>query len=190
VNARAREAAAAKGRRVVARLADLPEQSFDVITAWESLEHIAETDAVMAFVSERLAPDGVFALTVPNLNSPSIRSLRGDSMHIHGGTAFAGHINLFTHRSLAVLFGRFGLEIVSATGQYSMNLYELIGYHLGKWRGARDYLTKKKIEVELPEDIVQLISAIGPVVASWEESHAMAPILRVTARRKRTARRT
>lgn len=189
INANARAAAAAKGRRVVAKLSDAPEQSFDVITLWESLEHIDTTDEVMAFVGERLAKDGVLAITVPNLNSPSIRGLGADSMHVHGGTAFAGHINLFTQRSLATLLGRHGLEIVTAVGQYSMNLYELVGYHIGKWNGARDYLAKKKIEVELPEDVVQMISAVGPVVARWEERHAMAPILRVIAGRKRTARR-
>lgn len=184
VSEAARAVANAKERCVYATTEELPERTFDVITLWESLEHIDAIEDVLSFVAERLSPDGLFAVTVPNLDSPILRTLRADSFHINGGAGFAGHINLFDKRTLALLLERFGFEVVEAKGQYSMNLVELVGYHTGAWRGARDYLERDHVEIALPSPAVEVLNAMGPVVARWEADYAMAPILKVIARRR------
>jgi ubiquinone/menaquinone biosynthesis C-methylase UbiE len=43
-----------------------PEAHFDLVTAIEVIEHLADVDAVLAEIRRVLAPGGVFALTVPN----------------------------------------------------------------------------------------------------------------------------
>lgn len=183
VNEEALAAAARMGRRVERNTNGLDTGSFDCVTFWESLEHMDDVDLALAEAAKMLAPSGVLAITVPNLNSPIIRSMRGDSMQIHGGPAWPGHINLFTADTLARPLKRAGFEVTDVVGQYTMNLYEFVGYHLGVWRGARDYIAKDEPSFTLSAPVCDLIDTLTPVVAAWETHCAMGPILRVFARR-------
>ena len=163
---------------------------FDSVTMWETLEHIADPMGALKAAHQRLKPDGLLALTVPNLNSPDIRSMRGDSLHIHGGPAWPGHINLWTPTTLRALLRRAGFEPLYLTGQYSTNLEELLAYHLGHWSGVRDYVRTDAPTFELPRFAKDLISAIGPAAAAWQEDFCFAPILFVLARRSDGSART
>ncbi|MEQ1929467.1 MAG: class I SAM-dependent methyltransferase [Parvularculaceae bacterium] len=184
ISVAARMAAAEKGRRVFATLSEAPDKKFDIISLWESLEHMETPDEIGAFAAQALAPNGLLAITVPNLNSPVVRGMRADSLHINGGSGFAGHMNLFSLSALTTFLSRHGFEVVRARGQYSMNVFEVVGYHLGLWRGARDYLESTRHTVALPARVYGLLNVIGPSVADWEREFAMGPILRVIARRK------
>ncbi|MEE2691458.1 MAG: class I SAM-dependent methyltransferase [Pseudomonadota bacterium] len=161
-----------------------PERTFDLITLWETLEHIDTPLDTLRWAAARLAPGGVLAITVPNLNSPAIRSMRADSMQIHGGPAWPGHINLYTQQTLALLLARAGFQAADVCGQYSMNLHELAAYHLGRWSGARDYARADAPQVVLPAAAAELARAMATVATAWEEAAAFAPILRVFAVRK------
>lgn len=156
-------------------------EKFDAVTLWESLEHIADPMPVLATAREMLVDDGILAITVPNLNSPCIRSLRGDSLQIHGGPAWPGHINLFTPDTLERLLHRAGFRVFHTCGQYSMNLEEVLGYHFGRWSGARDYLAAEQVGFELPGMTRQICEKLSSVIATWENAHAFAPIMRVFA---------
>lgn len=156
---------------------------FDAVTLWETLEHIADPMAALQDAHARLKPDGLLALSVPNLNAPDIRSMRGDSLQIHGGPAWPGHINLWTPDTLALLLRRAGFEPIHMAGQFSTNLEELLAYQLGHWSGARDYLRVDAPEFELPFAAKALAAALGPAAISWQEGFAFAPILFVLARR-------
>jgi len=181
VNAEALAAAAARGRRVLRSTENLPEGSFSAVTLWESLEHMSDPDATLALARRMLTRDGVLAFSVPNLNSPIIRSMRGDSMQVHGGPAWPGHINVFTPSSVEILLQRAGFEVIDMSGQYAMNLFEFVAYHLGAWRGARDYLDREPV-FDLPEGACVVLDGVASAIAQWEELCAMGPILRVTAR--------
>lgn len=157
--------------------------TFDSVTMWETLEHIADPLAALQEAHARLKADGLLALTVPNLNAPDIRSMRGDSLQIHGGPAWPGHINLWTPETLSTLLRKAGFEPVHLSGQFSTNLEELTGYHLGQWSGARDYLRLDRPEFVLPATAHDLVAAIGPAAVAWQEGFAFAPILFVLARR-------
>lgn len=156
---------------------------FDAVTMWETLEHMADPLAALRDAHNRLKPDGLLALSVPNLNSPDIRWMRGDSLQIHGGPAWPGHINLWTPRTLAFLLRRAGFEPLHMAGQFSTNLEELAAYSLGEWSGARDYLRLDAPEFELPCAASDLAQALSPAVIAWQEGFAFAPILFVLARR-------
>lgn len=59
---------------------------FDVITAFDVVEHVPSLEAVMAAVRSRLAPGGCFILVVPvydGITGPVIRLLDRDATHIH-----------------------------------------------------------------------------------------------------------
>lgn len=188
VNASALEVAARLGRQVESDTRNFSSASFDCVTYWESLEHMADVDATLQEAARLLKPNGVLAITVPNLNSPVLRGMRGDSMQIHGGPAWPGHINLFTLATLSRALERAGFDLVDACGQYSMNPYEFVGYQLGLWRGVRDYIAKGEPSFVLSESICTLIDEISPALADWETHCAMGPILRVFAQPKASQR--
>lgn len=51
------------------RLAELPDASFDVVTLWHVLEHLAEPRATLAQVVRLLRPGGLLVVEVPNFAS-------------------------------------------------------------------------------------------------------------------------
>jgi 2-polyprenyl-3-methyl-5-hydroxy-6-metoxy-1,4-benzoquinol methylase len=183
INSAAREIAWRRGRKVFATFSELGTEKFDVISLFESLEHMDNPDEIGEFAARALAPEGLLVITVPNLNSPAIRGMRSDSLHINGGSGFAGHMNLFSATALQRFLGRHGFKAVMTRGQFSVNLFEVVGYHLGLWRGARDYLDNAKSSVVLPAKLHDFLNVIGPAVADWERENAMGPILHVIARR-------
>lgn len=156
---------------------------FDAVTMWETLEHIADPLGALQDARVRLKPDGLLALSVPNLNAPDIRWMRSDSLQIHGGPAWPGHINLWTPKTLAFLLRRAGFEPLHMSGQFSTNLEELAAYSLGEWSGARDYLRADAPEFELPRAASDLAQTLSPAAIAWQEGFAFAPILFVLARR-------
>lgn len=59
---------------------------FDVITAFDVLEHIPSLDEVASFVRSRLGPDGRLVFVVPvydGVTGPIIRLLDHDETHVH-----------------------------------------------------------------------------------------------------------
>ncbi|MBN2211639.1 MAG: class I SAM-dependent methyltransferase [Sedimentisphaerales bacterium] len=48
-----------------ANACDLPENSFDVVTAWDVIEHVADPRGMMALAARWLKPNGVMALRFP-----------------------------------------------------------------------------------------------------------------------------
>ncbi|WP_423141941.1 bifunctional 2-polyprenyl-6-hydroxyphenol methylase/3-demethylubiquinol 3-O-methyltransferase UbiG [Parablastomonas sp. CN1-191] len=69
-----REHAAAMGLHVsyfAGELADLPAGTFDLVTAFEVIEHVADKPAFVAELSARLAPGGLLVLSTPNRTAAS-----------------------------------------------------------------------------------------------------------------------
>lgn len=59
---------------------------FDVITAWDVLEHVNDPDATMANLVSWLAPEGMLAFVVPVYDGPAgpiVSLLDKDPTHLH-----------------------------------------------------------------------------------------------------------
>ncbi len=59
---------------------------FDVITAWDVLEHIPDVEAELEWIRRSLVPGGAFAFVVPvydGVTGPIIRALDRDPTHLH-----------------------------------------------------------------------------------------------------------
>ncbi len=160
---------------------------FDLISFWESLEHMVDPAQMLRMSHRLLAENGVLAFTIPNLDSPLLRAQRGDCSVVHGGYDTPGHINLFGPGQVRHLLERCGFSVLHMDGQYGMSLPELAAYMLGLHRGAADLLVGRGQAQELPPTTRTLLNSIGPAVSLLERFSLTAPILFVVACRQSDA---
>lgn len=85
--------------------------SFDVITAFEVVEHLRDPLAEAAVIARTLRPGGLFYLTTPNFASLS-RRLLGSRWSI---IAYPEHLLYFTPSTLNLWLGHFGFVPVKVT---------------------------------------------------------------------------
>ena len=156
---------------------ELPFKKFDLISFWESLEHISDPVGALNSCKSLLHENGLVIFSIPNLNSPLLRLQRADSTIIHGGYDTPGHINLFGEEQIKVLFDRAGYEILHLDGQYSDSLPELVSYMLGKHMGAKSLLDGGKTEHGLTQDCSLILENIAEVVSLLQRETLTAPIL-------------
>jgi SAM-dependent methyltransferase len=167
----------------------IPPGPYDLLSFWETLEHIADPlGALQAFVPF-LAPTGLVAITVPNMGSPQSRILREACSWVHGGYNTPGHVNLFHPASMARLLERAGLTVLDADGQFSNNPIELAAYLAGESRGAFDALAAVPAPGGLPAGITEMLTTVWPGVALLERLALASPILAVVACRRGEAHR-
>lgn len=155
----------------------LRHQKFNLISFWESLEHMVEPAAVLQGCLQYMAPNGLLAFTVPNQNSPLVRMQREDCSFINGGYDTPGHINLFNSETIGQLLDRCGYHLLVIDGQYSLDLSELLSYAMGKHRGAYSLLQGQITHNRLSEETNDLVLCIGPAVALLERLSLTTPIL-------------
>jgi SAM-dependent methyltransferase len=169
----------------VASLDDpLPAGPYQLLSFWETLEHIAAPlEALNRFVPH-LAEDGLVAITVPNLNALATRTLRDACAWVHGGYNTPGHVNLFHPSALERLLSRAGLTLLEADGQFSGNPVELAAYLNGATRGAFDTLDPSLPRGTLPAFVEEALNAMWPGVALVERLALASPILQVMACRQ------
>lgn len=119
---------AARARGVDARRVDLdreplpwPEGTFDAIVAAEVLEHVIDTDHVLAEIARVLRPGGALVVTTPNLASLEnrVRLLLGRyPMWMDVGVEGAGHLRYYTPRVLRAQLARHGLRVERHVGNW------------------------------------------------------------------------
>jgi ubiquinone/menaquinone biosynthesis C-methylase UbiE len=86
-----------------------PDASFDVLTAWHVIEHVADVEETLAEWFRVLRPDGVLALETPDASSPIVR-LRGSSYRKFWAPE---HTYTFTPSTLAEFMRRAGFEMLA-----------------------------------------------------------------------------
>ena len=169
--------ARAKGRNV--RLPGDPAIAgpYDVVSLFETLEHITDPDPVLAAVMRQLGPGGVVMVTVPNRASFEMSILRGRCFHIFGGSENVGHINLFDVRGLEALLTRHGLSIVFTDGQFSSDLPQIFSSLATTGPSALDWAGQDYIDLALPAAAYTVLNNLGPAFSSLERSLKRSPIL-------------
>jgi SAM-dependent methyltransferase len=85
--------------------------SFDVVTAFEVVEHVSDPLAEAAAIASALRPGGLLYLTTPNFGSLSRRLLRGRWSVV----SYPEHLSYFTPSTLRSWLGRFGFVPVELT---------------------------------------------------------------------------
>ena len=176
--------ARADGLPVAALGEPVPAGPYQLLSFWETLEHIADPLQALNDYVPLLAPGGLVAITVPNLNALATRVLRESCPWVHGGYNTPGHVNLFHAASIQRLLARAGLTMLDADGQFSANPAELVGYLSGESRGAFDTLDPSLARGTLPTALTDALDAVWPGTALLERSALASPILKVVACRR------
>jgi len=94
--------------------ADLPENSFDVITAWDVIEHVSDPQRMLRQCTRWLKDDGIMALRFP---SAAWQKIKGVILHrILAGSraAFSPtmHLYFFSSRTFAQMADKVNLEVL------------------------------------------------------------------------------
>jgi hypothetical protein len=178
------ELARREGLPVVSIHERLPPGPYDLLSFWETLEHIADPLQALEKYLPELSENGLVAITVPNLNALATRTLREACAWVYGGYNTPGHINLFDVSSLDRLLARAGLTRIDADGQFGANPFDLVGYLTGATRGAFDALSAQPTRGSLPTSVAEAITAIWPGMELVERMALASPILSVVACRR------
>jgi SAM-dependent methyltransferase len=90
---------------------------FDVILASHVLEHLAKPERLLRDVQERLAPDGVLAIALPNVAhyAQRIAFLRGRFDYTETGQLDRTHLRFYTYWTAVELLERNGYDLLGAT---------------------------------------------------------------------------
>ena len=105
------EVAASKGVPVLREnFLELASESYDAITFWAVLEHVARPAEFLRRAYELLAPGGYCFALVPNIRSLAVRILGPKYRYI-----LPQHLNYFSTRTLRELMQRCGFEVIHAT---------------------------------------------------------------------------
>lgn len=158
------------------RIADLKDKSFDLISMWETLEHIADPFTMLNEVKRSLAPAGLIAITVPNLNASGLRVAREKCSYVYGGFNSPGHINFFNRDAIEILFKRVGLALIDVSYEYSTSSSELFAYLSGIRSTDRPFSM-----VSPPQSVIEIFNIIWPAVTLIEDLAGTLPIMHCIA---------
>lgn len=157
---------------VVSRIGDLPDGTYDVVSMWETLEHLADPLLMLREAVARLSPGGLVAVTVPNLDASGLRVSREKCSYVYGGFNSPGHINFFNRRTIEKLFKRAGLALVEVTYEFSTSSLELFGYLGGVAAADRAFAMASPTQ-----PVAEALNLIWPTVTLLEEFAGTSPIM-------------
>ncbi len=101
--------------------AGFPTAHFDVVTAGELIEHVADPSSLVREIARVLRPGGIFWATTPHSKGVSARVLKLNASII----CPPEHLHLFSRRGLTDLLKRHGFQRVTIRTE-GLNLYELL----------------------------------------------------------------
>lgn len=80
----------------------------DIITLWDTIEHLPDPDVAIRLLADRLSPDGILCLTTGDVTSMAAR-LMGSRWHLYN---LPEHLWFFSPTSLQLLLESAGLEVI------------------------------------------------------------------------------
>ena len=87
-------------------LSQIENMKFDVVTAYEVVEHLARPSETLLLLSDILCNEGILYLTTPNSNSLSNRRGRLSSL------LYPEHLTLFSKHAISIFAPRYGFSVV------------------------------------------------------------------------------
>jgi hypothetical protein len=152
-----------------------PEGPFTVIALSGALEQASEPEQLLRRCRDRLEPDGLLALTLPNLESPLVSLGRRETTFALGAVEGDGQLNLFSPGGLRILLERAGLQLVEQFTRQVTGSGELATTVMGMrstWFAGGDGLS----------NAATVFRALDPELQGLEHSAGWSPILCALAR--------
>ena len=85
------------------------DETFDIVTMWDAIEHLADPHAAVSDVARLLRPGGCFVLTTGDVGSLLAR-ISGPHWHLY---TIPEHLFFYTRKSLSLLLEAHGFEVES-----------------------------------------------------------------------------
>lgn len=95
--------------------------NYDVITMWDTIEHIVKLDELIKGIKNILEKDGIFVFSTPNTKSFEWDIARENHVQLLP----PGHVNLMNEKNISLLLQKHDMEII---GAYTLNASLDIGY--------------------------------------------------------------
>jgi len=146
----AAEVARGKGLRVSTGTVDncdFPAGFFDVVTAWDVIEHMPKPLATLARIRDLLKPGGLLVINTPDSGSLLARVM-GKRWHL---VVPPEHLNLFHRRSLKITLEKIGYSVVRRTTvgkRFTLQYIFMTMAHwqkLAVWERAAAHLQKRRM---------------------------------------------
>ena len=105
-----------------------PDQTFNIVVLDEVIEHLVDTDSIMAEIHRVLTPDGQLLISTPNLAAwfnrlallfgiqPAFSEVSFKKVYGRPGSGLVGHLRLFTRRALVQFVEDNGFNVSHAVG--------------------------------------------------------------------------
>jgi SAM-dependent methyltransferase len=101
---------------------EFPGEYFDVITAWEVIEHIPDVNATLSKIHAWLKPGGLFCMSTPNTNKLKNRISGASRREFFRPPE---HLLYFNRRSLRTILQRAGFEVLFVDAGMKSPMYWL-----------------------------------------------------------------
>lgn len=99
------------------------DRKFDVVFAWEVIEHILEPDHFLRLIRKVMKPDAPLILSTPNERSVETRKLGTNSSNI-----LFDHVRLYNPQAIEALLKRNGFRIVDISTPGQLDVERLQGF--------------------------------------------------------------
>ena len=87
---------------------DLPPNSFDVVTLWDTIEHIPHPKDLLASIKSQLSKGGYFLFSTPNTKSFEWEVMQTDHVQLLP----PGHVNLYNKENITDLLKNNGFAVI------------------------------------------------------------------------------
>jgi SAM-dependent methyltransferase len=153
------------------------EDDFQLVSLFETLEHVADPLAMLTGARNRLAKNGLMMITVPNGASWEVSMLSERCVHVYGGFDGVGHINLMTPDGIAALLRRAGFEPLLFDGQFGNNPLFLLSGMMDMTQPAMRPTGDGQLTARFPEPVYRFLSNIGPMLTAIDRAVLRSPIM-------------
>lgn len=123
----------------------LPENSVDVVTMWDVLEHLHDPSGTLGELRRILKPGGLLALRLPNADSLDARIFG----RYWSGLDAPRHLYVFSKANIRAMLTQQGYEVVMMTSKY--------GSYLGFILSLRFFMVGKQVNASFRNAMIGLL---------------------------------
>lgn len=134
--------------------AGFPDAHFDYVHVNNVLEHVLNPVSLLKECRRIVKPDGIFFLSVPNGFNDCLDLIQFWTEERTPARSKNGHIFFFPARTLLMLFGQMGFQVVTRRTYSLKRGLRSAGYLPRKSDWKRDYHPRAAREMEVPPEVV------------------------------------